>query len=205
MLAYTDGIVEAQTTDGSFFGEERFTDAMGAKAPLARAGDFADAAIRAVDAFSKGHEQFDDLTIAALVFDGTDVGNASGASTLLEACELPCDIASFATLRKALLAADVDDAQKRKACLACEEAFANIVSYSHATRIWAEASSMPGKLRITLADDGIPFDPLAADPIAKDFAQLDSGGMGINLVRQLASALEYRREDDRNVLTITVS
>ena len=205
LLVYTDGMVEARQADGSFFGEQRFADALGAQAPFGGAGDLADAAIRAVDGFSAGQEQFDDLTVAAIVFDGTAEGEVSDSLELLAACELPCDMASFTTLREALLAADVDDALKHKACLACEEAFVNIASYSNASRIWAEASLDCGQLQVTLADDGIPFDPLAASPADKDFEDLDSGGMGIGLVRQLASELEYQREDGRNILTITIS
>lgn len=66
-------------------------------------------------------------------------------------------------------------------------------------------SEEASQLRVVLADDGIPFDPLAAEPADKDFEDLDSGGMGINLVRQLASHLEYQRNGDRNILTIIVS
>ena len=204
LLIYTDGVAEARAADGTFVGAQRFAEAIGAQAPYAGASDMVDAAVRVVDEFVDGNEQFDDLTVVAHVFGGGGE-KAPGSEEQSISCELPSDMASFSALREALLATNVDAALKRTACLACEEAFANIVSYSNATRIWAEVSEGPGCLRMTLADDGIPFDPLAADPIDKDFAELDSGGMGINLVRQLASALEYRREDDRNVLTITVS
>ena len=53
-----------------------------------------------------------------------------------------------------------------------------------------------------IATGGKPFDPTKAPVVEKDFEDLDTGGMGIGLVRQLASALDYRREGGRNILRI---
>ena len=200
LLVYTDGAVEAVGTDGSFFGEKRFIDGLQAEVPYESARALADAAVHVVDGFIGDREQFDDLTIAVLMH-----GGAAGVSRLPASLELPCDMASFAHVREALFATDADDALKRKACLVCEEAFANTVSHSGATRIWAAISEGDGCLRIELSDDGAAFDPLAAEVADKDFEELDSGGMGIGLVRQLASHAEYRRDAGRNVLTVIVS
>ena len=205
LLIYTDGVVEARSANGSFFGEQRFVDSVGAHVPYADAGALVDAVVGMVDEFVEGYEQFDDLTAAAIMFDGPGDGEALDAPSSSSSCKLPCEIAAFQTLREALFEANVDDGLKRKACLACEEAFANIVSYSGAMQIWTRVWESDGQLHVELADDGIPFDPLAAETADKDFEDLDSGGMGINLVRQLASGLEYRRNGDCNILTITVS
>ena len=204
LLVYTDGAVEARSADGSFFGERRFADAMGAHAPYADAGALVDTAVRVVDEFVEEREQFDDLTVAALRFEGASGLKAHGekAATSLE---LPCEMASFSKVREALFATGTDNDLKMKACLACEEAFANIVSYSDATRIWVRVWESGGRLHVELADDGAAFDPLAANSADKDFEDLDSGGMGIGLIRQLASHLEYRREGDCNILTIVVA
>ena len=39
-------------------------------------------------------------------------------------------------------------------------------------------------------------------PEEKEFELLDSGGMGLNLIRQSASTLHYERKDGRNVFTL---
>ncbi len=61
-----------------------------------------------------------------------------------------------------------------------------------------------GALVITILDDGQPFDPMAApDPdlhINPDDRPI--GGLGIYLLRQMSDRMEYRREGDKNRLTI---
>lgn len=61
-----------------------------------------------------------------------------------------------------------------------------------------------GALDVLIADDGIPFDPLArADPDTG--APLDArpvGGLGIYLVRQLMDSVSYERGDGVNRLRL---
>lgn len=55
-------------------------------------------------------------------------------------------------------------------------------------------------------DDGIPFDPLTVPPpdLSASLEDRPIGGLGLHLVRSLTKSVAYRREHDRNVLTITV-
>ena len=59
-------------------------------------------------------------------------------------------------------------------------------------------------VEVTVADDGEAFD-LREAPVPDVTLPLEErrvGGLGILLVRQLMDAVEYRREDGRNVLTL---
>ena len=67
LLLYTDGATEAVNPSGEFLGEGAFRKLIGASAPYAGARELVDAAARAIDGFSGGHEQFDDLTLVALM------------------------------------------------------------------------------------------------------------------------------------------
>ena len=87
-----------------------------------------------------------------------------------------------------------------KVCLACEEAFVNIVSYSGAQSIWTSIRNEEEGLRVVLEDDGIPFDPTAGDEQDKPFEELDEGGMGMGIIRNTPREVSYRRVDGRNVL-----
>jgi serine/threonine-protein kinase RsbW len=92
--------------------------------------------------------------------------------------------------------------------LALEEILANIISYGYTDirehEIRVSLSMHPGEVRVDVEDDGQPFNPLEAPApdMAKPVAEMPIGGLGIHLVRQLMDGLEYRRQGDRNLLTM---
>ena len=196
LIAFTNGVTEAVNAERKFFGDAALSACVSERAPFCNANAAVDTIAEAVDAFAAGCEQFDDLTVVALRRTSADERENDDHA-------LPVDFASFATMRSAILSRAADGATGRKACLACEEAFSNIVSYSGASSVWFMVSRDGDHLRVTLEDDGAPFDPFAANPIDKPFEELDSGGMGINLIRSLAESTHYARTGDRNILTLT--
>lgn len=217
LLLYTDGVTEAVNAERAFLGDRAFTEHMTALAPYPDAVAVVEAAVGAVDDFVGEYEQFDDLTMVAIMrgeanrvvasepgVDGDDTDTDKVGASSSSTGALPCAMASFAAVRDALLALDASDELKRKACLAAEEMFANIAMYSGASSIRHDIGLEGGAVCIVLEDDGIAFDPTAATPDDKDFEDLDTGGMGISLVRQLTSSIAYRREGDHNILELIV-
>jgi anti-sigma regulatory factor (Ser/Thr protein kinase) len=59
-------------------------------------------------------------------------------------------------------------------------------------------------IEIEIKDDGRPFNPLEAPPpdMGKPLAAKQVGGLGIHLVREMMDELEYRRENDKNLLIL---
>jgi len=217
LVVYTDGVTEAIGADHAFFGQQGFLEHMRTSAPYSAAREAVNAVVEGVDAFVGTCEQSDDLTVAVIVRslsavpsddvfdeDGEDLilDRYDGASVSTCMQEVPCDISSFSKIREAILAAHFVDALKRKMCLACEEAFVNIVSYSGADWVRFEVVDEGDSLSVTLEDNGNPFDPISEQKIKKDFEELDSGGMGISLILELASDVTYRYSDGVNILTI---
>lgn len=51
-------------------------------------------------------------------------------------------------------------------------------------------------------DDGRPFDPSSAPAPRLDLPleERPLGGLGVHLARRVTDAIEYRRQDDRNIL-----
>ena len=90
--------------------------------------------------------------------------------------------------------------------LALEEVVNNVISYAykdkneHKINIYMELEGQV--LLLKVEDDGIPFNPLAvAEPdIDKPLEEREPGGLGLFFVRQLTDELEYKRENDKNVL-----
>ncbi len=94
--------------------------------------------------------------------------------------------------------------------LALEEILTNVVKYAypdaaeHQISVSIELSSQ--ELVILFSDDGLEFNPVTCpEPQLKE-SILDSqtGGLGIHLVRQTVDSLDYRREGERNLVTIKI-
>lgn len=62
----------------------------------------------------------------------------------------------------------------------------------------------PGYFCVEVADEAAPFDPLRRAPPDLTLAAGDRpiGGLGIHVARSLADQISYRREADRNVITV---
>ena len=93
--------------------------------------------------------------------------------------------------------------------IAVEELFVNIASYVYAPGhgdavIGCRVEEDPPSITVQLRDWGKPFDPLAkkdAD-ITLSAEDRDIGGLGIYMVKNSMDAVDYKREDGQNVLTI---
>jgi anti-sigma regulatory factor (Ser/Thr protein kinase) len=92
--------------------------------------------------------------------------------------------------------------------LALEEILTNIISHGYTDHceheIRVRLSMQPGEIRAEVEDDGQPFNPLEApEPdTAQSLRERTVGGLGIHLVRKLMDGLEYKRQGDRNFLTL---
>ena len=64
-----------------------------------------------------------------------------------------------------------------------------------------------GVVTASVTDDGVAFDPREA-PLPNLDAPIEErqpGGLGMHLVRSTMDEVDYRREDDRNILTVRTS
>ena len=92
--------------------------------------------------------------------------------------------------------------------LALEECVTNVIMYAyppeeqHTLQVTAELQEP--ELIFTIEDSGVPFDPtqVAEADTSLSAEERPIGGLGIYLVRQLMDVIEYRRDGDRNLLTL---
>ena len=92
--------------------------------------------------------------------------------------------------------------------LVLEELGLNIMNYGHDEGLHEFEITLTSEadvLRIEFTDDGRPFDPLNEAPKPDLDASVDDrqvGGLGIHLVRTMVDEMSYRREHDKNHLTL---
>jgi len=96
--------------------------------------------------------------------------------------------------------------------LVIEELFMNVANHAYPSSAkgcvditWSVPK--PGLLTIEITDQGTGFDPLSkeAPGLADSLDDRPIGGLGIFLVRQMTTSLEYRRDGGRNRLRFEIS
>ncbi|HET6306359.1 MAG TPA: ATP-binding protein [Rhodopila sp.] len=94
--------------------------------------------------------------------------------------------------------------------LALDELVANIVQHGlqpgTPATIRISVSLAPSTLAMEISDPGRAFDPLCETPppdLVSPLEQRRVGGLGVHFVRTLMDEVRYRREHDRNVLTLS--
>lgn len=116
--------------------------------------------------------------------------------------ELDVEIESFDTIRDIVQAAVPDPDRAKKILLACDEIMANIVSYSGAGKTGFFCRSSESNVYIGFRDDGTAFDPTSATVKELDFDDMEFGGMGLNMVKELTESWLYGRVADENILIL---
>lgn len=92
--------------------------------------------------------------------------------------------------------------------LVLEEAISNIIFYAHEDKkehqIDIDFVLEKKQLKITITDDGKPFDPTSKeDPdITLSAEEREIGGLGIFLMGKIMDSLQYKRENEKNILIL---
>ncbi|MGN1263934.1 MAG: ATP-binding protein [Prevotella sp.] len=92
--------------------------------------------------------------------------------------------------------------------LALEECVTNVIMYAYPTgekhTLQVTAELQQPDLVLTIEDSGVPFDPTQVAEVDTSLSAEERpiGGLGVFLVRQLTDSMEYRREKERNLLTL---
>ena len=207
LFLYTDGVSEAMNTL-----DQQFTEAQIGRV-LADASDnqpqaCIDKMLNAVDEFADGCEQSDDITMLGFRFE-TDISEQSGwrlQETLInQFTEIDRINDAFNAFAEK---AEVPMAIVLKVNMVFDELLNNIISYAYTDQdeheIHVDIQVLSGKLTIVIEDDGVPFNPfLKDDPDTKaSIEDRDIGGLGIHLVKNIMDEVSYRRNLNRNTVTL---
>lgn len=101
---------------------------------------------------------------------------------------------------------------RTQVCLAVEEIFVNIASYSYEPSVgsvWIklEVSDRSKVVIISFTDTGIPYDPLSRPDADTKMPPKErkKGGWGIFMIKQFMDDMRYEYRDGQNILTIIKS
>jgi len=207
LLMYTDGVTEARNRAEEFFEEQRLTD-------LFSTGEFDSAeavvetTVSKVKQFEDGADQFDDITVMALQFlkqpqaAEIPVLDMTLINQLTEIDRFKESFNAFSEENK------IPTPIRRELNMVFDELLNNVVSYAyqdneeHEIEVRVEVARE--RLVVSIADDGIPFNPFDVDTPDTGLAleERTLGGLGIHLVLKVMDKVAYQRRIDKNVLTL---
>jgi sigma-B regulation protein RsbU (phosphoserine phosphatase) len=203
IFLYTDGLTEAENVEHQLFGEERMKDAI----VFATSQEIVDRMTDAVHAFTGDAEQSDDLTMLAIRYSQgpntvcfhqkiTLSNDVKQVPLLSEFVDNVCESLGF------------DAATTMQMNLALEEAVVNVMNYAYPPEthgdIYIMAEADEKRLKFTISDNGMPFDPTAHHSVDTTLSAEERpiGGLGIHLITQLMDSVNYERKNNKNVLTL---
>ncbi len=127
---------------------------------------------------------------------------------------VPASMGSLQTLLafvgSCLASQGIGEERLREVELAMEEILVNIFRYAYSDREGEVELACrfdgDGRVLVEVADQGVPFDPLSReDPdLQAGIEERSVGGLGVFFVKQLIPAIRYRREGERNILTLPI-
>ena len=206
LFVYTDGVTEATNLNDELFGTQRMLDALN-RDPEAMPRQMLQAVRDDIDAFVGTAPQFDDITMMGLKYNGSEKQNNTARLTIDAKTENLEKVLGFT--EEQLTKADCPVKQLTQIGVAVEEIFVNIAMYAYGDKtgkadIFIDIGENPREAVITFRDKGMAFNPLAKeDPdVSQSAEERQIGGLGIYIVKKTMDQVEYRRENDENILTI---
>ena len=209
IFLYTDGLTEAEADGHIQFGTDRMLGVArgtGREEGLSPK-NFISRMSQAVERFVNGAEQSDDLTMLAVQYmKPARQVRLMRNITLKNKIEAVPELADFVNGVCAELS--IDEVAAAQLNLAMEEAVVNIIRYAYPTGTEAdidiEAEADDVRLRFTISDSGIPFDPTIHKKADTTLSveERPIGGLGIHLIRKIMDSVNYEYADGKNFLTL---
>ena len=205
LFLYTDGITEAEAGPQEFYGEQRLVDFLNGNIDNRDPFSICQVIRKDVFDFVGDHEQSDDMTMVAFTYLGTPREKKFEFASTSEGVGNLCN-----GVEETLREFGIERALIDKSRLVVEEVAANIAFHAY------EGTSGIGTLDLfvnatqvvlTFGDYGPRFNPLEKeDPdLSLSYEERPIGGLGIYMIKKIASKYFYTYQDKRNVFTIIIN
>jgi sigma-B regulation protein RsbU (phosphoserine phosphatase) len=207
LMLYTDGVTRARSNEQKRFSEKRLEELISSR-KYESVEDIVRSAISEVKKFCGAADQCEDMTLLAVEFlrDPEETGGPKLELTipnhLSESVRVKAHFDTFSEHYR------IPDKIRLKMHLVIDELLTNIISYAylddekHDIEIKVELAA--NRLKVSMVDDGIPFNPLGKETPDTELSleERKIGGLGIHLVREMMDRVSYRRRIDKNVITV---
>lgn len=197
IFLYTDGVTEATDSQNNLYGEKRLEQLMKViKQQEPR--DILFEVWKDVNRFQGKAEQFDDITMLALRYNG------NGYTVMTDTAKIDNILKFNRFVDDILTKAQFSQKASTKIRIAMDEIFSNVCYYSGANEITVGCKIKDREASIYFEDDGMPYNPLEKpDPdVTELLEERKAGGLGIYLVKKRMDKIWYEFLEGRNRLVI---
>lgn len=203
LYLYTDGISEAVDINGDEYDISRLASITRKLPEQTCAKDIVHAIRSDVDDFSNTDRRASDDRTLLITRWGNNTPNIKGGTWHMDlgADNDANDAGGMEVLNATLEHAGVPDDMRRTLDCAIDDLLSNVIDYSGASSIRMSVHATDAFCRVTITDDGTPFDPYRYANPQRDL--LSDGGRGIALVRAMMDETAYCYENGKNINTVT--
>ncbi len=221
LYLYTDGITEAENSNGQQFGRDRLEEKLAA-APDDGPQALMDGILIDLREFTGDAKQFDDITCMAVQFNGGavslepyipgrgDARLASGWRRMVVQPQLETSLPRVtAFIERFVESEGFEPAEVFRINLALDELLTNTVEHGFEGRVAAADISVAIRSEgdtvvVRYEDNGIEFNPLQAieQDTELELEERPIGGLGLQLIAATFDAVSYERVNGRNVTTL---
>lgn len=200
LFLYTDGVTEAINSEEEEFGNRRLLESLeqfNSDKPEKLVKHIHDQ----VRKFSGACPQYDDITMLILDYAGAPLvlnANIEELPKLQNYLEQSC--------MRHNIAVNIESQLQ----IAAEEVFLNIVNYAYENENGTMSilfNCIPEKrsAQLIFTDSGKPYNPQLADipNLSEDADDRQPGGLGVFLIKELIDTMDYERNNNKNILTLT--
>jgi sigma-B regulation protein RsbU (phosphoserine phosphatase) len=207
IFSYTDGVTESQNIKEELYSDPRLEE-------LLQNGNYNSTealiklVVNSVKEFEGEADQFDDITAMAIEY----CQNPNIDSSIISSIKIINDLKQITNaiewFEPFAMENKIPFAIIQKINITLDELLNNIISYGYEDKdvheIDIEVELRGERLIIIIHDDGIPFNPFKKDPpdTMLTVEERMIGGLGIHLVKKLMDEYEYKRQTNRNIITL---
>ena len=202
LFLYTDGVTEAMNRNADLFSASRLHSVLNQYKDL-HVNDLLISVKKEIDLFAGGAEQADDITMLALRYNGIEKETSANELSVEAKLENMEAVKDFVDAR----ITDCSTKARNHINIAVDEIFSNIARYAYHPGTGGVTVSVftdDDDITVTFEDSGMEYDPLSReDPeVSLPPDERTAGGLGIFMVKNIMDSVEYRREGDKNILTV---
>jgi sigma-B regulation protein RsbU (phosphoserine phosphatase) len=207
VFSYTDGVTESHNIQAELYSDPRLEELL-ENGEYDSTKSLTNLIISSVKEFEGDAEQFDDITVMSIEYclNPNLVSSIKSSINILNSLEQITKaiewFESFALENK------IPFAIIQKINIVLDELLNNIISYGYNDKedheIDIEVELISKRLILKVSDDGLPFNPFKNEPVdvMLSIEERDIGGLGVHLVKTLMDEYEYKRQIDKNIITL---